>query len=692
MEGKDNSRKSSSDAKNETKIELHLFINKLMKELKIEFDFSKNQILKMFNLIKENRKQFFKYNLQSFIIYSENKMKIENFDKKHFLKMMIISVFYYYSCLKKKVDIKDKNLLFQENYTAIHILTLTLIKLYQSQFLDINDLMFFSKLFLLLSISNFKKNDINNNTIKLFLFLKCSVIIIQNFSFNSDKIIQNFLFNETIGNAFQAYLTFFTETLLINNEHNIFLLQRYEKDYLQLFSFINILQYINDDTERKKVQNCIIDFLAKIYQFNFSYNKLLLPFIEQMKEILINNSTKTKEDLYRDTSIADFSICYINSLIEKENKKISTDENILDNAVFLSGKHSTIIISEFEFKMKSCLIFSFNLSPLYNIPKDSYTLISIQENENFILKLSIPKKKNKNTYNLIIETKDKLIQTSIEISPYITYIFSISLLDSKVIIDYSFCNQIKQKEFKFSKISSKGKKIMCIGCEKKEDSPITAFEGFIGSVIYIEPFKYNADFIRYVFLLKGRYERIINLLNSDNNFTNNYIGINDRNYFDVVERITIFNSQNKKIVSEILNNIQFCFSSKRLQFKEYENEIIPFINTNEHFSQKEFSLLSKKTKSFTSLSTISISSSQSINSENYPTKKLNIYSELNDNVKFTCKKYFNKNFHSISNHQTLFSFIDNDGLSFLSLHLEYYYQILSRLNFYDNNTLIVDKM
>ena len=36
MEGKDNSLKSSSDAKNETKIELHLFINKLMKELKIE--------------------------------------------------------------------------------------------------------------------------------------------------------------------------------------------------------------------------------------------------------------------------------------------------------------------------------------------------------------------------------------------------------------------------------------------------------------------------------------------------------------------------------------------------------------------------------------------------------------------------------------------------------------------------------
>ena len=124
----------------------------------------------MFNVIKENQKQFSKYNLQSFIIYSDNKMKIENFDKKHFLKMMILSVFYYYSCLKKKVDIKDKNKLFQANYTAINMLTLTLIKLYQSQFLDINDLMFFSKLFILLSISNIKINSNNINKVIIYLF------------------------------------------------------------------------------------------------------------------------------------------------------------------------------------------------------------------------------------------------------------------------------------------------------------------------------------------------------------------------------------------------------------------------------------------------------------------------------------------------------------------------------------------
>ena len=87
MEGKDNSLKSSSDAEKKTKIELHLFINKIMQELKIELEFSKNQKVKMFNVIKENQKQFSKYNLQSFIIYSDNKMKIENFDKKHFLKI-----------------------------------------------------------------------------------------------------------------------------------------------------------------------------------------------------------------------------------------------------------------------------------------------------------------------------------------------------------------------------------------------------------------------------------------------------------------------------------------------------------------------------------------------------------------------------------------------------------------------------
>ena len=46
----------------------------------------------------------------------------------------------------------------------------------------------------------------------------------------------------------------------------------------------------------------------------------------------------------------------------------------------------------------------------------------------------------------------------------------------------------------------------------------------------------------------------------------------------------------------------------------------------------------------------------------------------------------------MQNKQTLFAFIDNDGLSFISLQLEYYYQILSRLNCYENNTLIVDKM
>ena len=38
MEGKDNSLKSSSDAEKKTKIELHLFINKIMQELKIELE------------------------------------------------------------------------------------------------------------------------------------------------------------------------------------------------------------------------------------------------------------------------------------------------------------------------------------------------------------------------------------------------------------------------------------------------------------------------------------------------------------------------------------------------------------------------------------------------------------------------------------------------------------------------------
>ena len=201
----------------------------------------------------------------------------------------------------------------------------------------------------------------------------------------------------------------------------------------------------------------------------------MLPFVEQMKEIFIHNSTITKVDLYRDTSFADYSICYINSLIEKENQIISKDENLADNAVYFSGKHSAIIISEFEFKMKSCLIFSFNLSPLYNILKDNYVLISIQENENFLLKLSI--KKNKNIYSLNIETKDKLIQTSIEMNPYDTYILCISLQDNKAIIDYSFSNKIMKKEIKISKFSSKEKKIMCIGCETNGDS-ITTFEGY----------------------------------------------------------------------------------------------------------------------------------------------------------------------------------------------------------------------
>ena len=205
MEGKDNSLKSSSDAEKKTKIELQLFINKIMQELKIELEFSKNQKVKMFNVIKENQKQFSKYNLQSFIIYSDNKMKIENFDKKRFLKMMILSVFYYYSCLKKKVDIKDKNKLFQANYTAINMLTLTLVKLYQSQFLDINDLMFFSKLFILLSISNIKTNDILNiiqedDKIIISIPKKKKISLSDRFKeYNGKNLAKDFSWDENIG-------------------------------------------------------------------------------------------------------------------------------------------------------------------------------------------------------------------------------------------------------------------------------------------------------------------------------------------------------------------------------------------------------------------------------------------------------------------------------------------------------------
>ena len=145
MEGKDKSLpKSSNSTKDKTssKEKVYDFTLSIMKKLndhnKIEM--SKEEFNRIKKIIIKYNKDVIIPELNFLTIHSTYKMNKPKCDKSIIITFLIVTIFNYYSYFKKEAEKKQ---LISER---LHIISLTIIKLYDNSFFDCKDVFLFSKI------------------------------------------------------------------------------------------------------------------------------------------------------------------------------------------------------------------------------------------------------------------------------------------------------------------------------------------------------------------------------------------------------------------------------------------------------------------------------------------------------------------------------------------------------------------
>lgn len=700
-------KKLNNKEKSKTKLKITDLINFLLKYLNFPetITVSSKDYRKVKPFLLKN-KFWFDNEIQNFIIHSQKKYVSIQCNKLVIIKYFIICISYFFSCLNIECETsREKNDLMYKIYKRIQLLSFTLVKLYSDNFVTIEDLLFFAKYLAMLSLADHSKNIIPNNHIKHFFFLKCSVEIIQNVVYNEEKIIQNFLYNEEIEKSLDEYLSFLLTKIIKHNPSNLYLLYQNDDKNKNLFSFLNIFKFISTEKLYEKTKNILSKFFSEIYQYHFSYNGIMAPCLDYMKQILINIEKKTFSDIFYDVSLADFPITYLNSIFEKEQTEKKKHPIILDNGLYISGNKSPLILTGLYLNSSYTLIFSFNLVPLFNENKQYYQILSICEKNgaNVFLKIFLERINNSTKYLLKIKrhikgTKETTItnaDTQVEIEPYYTYIFSISgnKKEKKIRLNFLYKDKVEERIIELPKypfIESQ-ENIMQIGCGISNNKILQSeFDGFLGTIMFFET-EIKLQYLENLLLLRGMYDNYAYFNdNCDISYLQKYTGKSENvHLFSNLQDYFFTEKENK----EIFEKLKFIFTSKVFQFNETINEIghYDLKEIKENFYEKNDGLfdivLSHRDTIRNSQTVKSGSSNQDnndlYNSNDFTSKKINIHgikeNLKNNQIEIESNKILNKEFFVFSHKPSVSEFLKFDGISFISLQFEYYFQVLSHL-------------
>lgn len=664
-----------------------------------------------------NNKIWFENEIQSFIIHSKKKYVLSEFNKLSIMKYFIFSISYFFSCLNIELNNEPetptrKDDLMYTIYKKIQLVVLTLVKLYSDNFFTIEDLLYFAKYLAMLSLADHSEYTIPknpNNPIKHFFFLGCSIELIKNVVCNSEKIIQNFSYNEEIEKTLDEYLSFLLNTFIKSNPSNLYLFYQYGDKNTNLFSFLDVFKFISTEKFYEKTKNILLNFFTEIYQYHFSYKGIMAPWLNYMKQILINIEKKTFSDIFYDISLADFPISYLNAIFQKEQEEKKKHPIILDNGVYRSGNRSPLILTGLTLSSSYTLVFSFNFVPLFNENKqDYYQILSISEENgtNVFLKIYLIQINNSTKYLLKIERHIKgtkeitntIADTQIEVEPYYTYIFSISgnKKEKKIKINFLYKDKIEEQIIELPKYSivETQTNIMKIGYDISNNKIIQEFDGFLGAIMFFKT-ELNVQYLENLLMLRGKYDNYVYFNeNCDISYLQKYTGKNENvHLFSYLQDYFLKGKDNK----DIFNKLHFIFTSKVFQFNEIKNEIGYYdekeIKENLYKNEGLFNIDLSNRDSFRNSQA---SKSGSSNQENIDStsKKLNIYgikeNVKNNEIKVKASRIMNKEFFVFSNKPSLSEFLKYDGISFLSLQFEYYFQILSHLQEIDYNDFWID--
>ena len=584
----------------------------------------------------------FNYNLLNYILQSK---KISNNNKKDFISQL--------------------------NYLLNNISNIIGISYLKKA---ISDEHFESILKFLLSLSyakNIEKEPIKNDEITNIMFFKCSINLIK-IVFNKLNIMQND-FTQRQEQLINNIIIFINENILgssyeginLNYINKIFLS---END--SITSLLLDLSYIISKIKSDDIKNNFINLITDIYSFSFKYNNGMRQTLQLLEPLFININKKKLNQIKNEINISDLTLSFINSLISKE--KIITKKNtcMLRQGFYFGNEYGGITYDLDFLENEFIIMFGFSVEP-NNL--DSILLFDIRNQKKNIsqIKFYLSKTINNNIYDMIAADSTNEMSTKINIHIGKTYIFVIHFITKKhscsVKINYIKSSeklnkgdsqkQINSgKDFKIKNFKNENLSLF-FGCEniriKRENKIQNKFRGFLGDIIILNTKnikeKNEGDFDKYLLSLEGNYYKILSLFEenlyefySKNTYTNSYI------------------YKLKEIYRLSKKNIQIIISPKLFESIEYQDNI-DYINITdyERYIQKKITIFKINRKYL----------------------DLIIKPDTSEKDKFIIinTSLFDKKFHIFKNELTLFQFINYDGIHYLSLLLEYYYQVICHL-------------
>ena len=494
---------------------------------------------------------------------------------------------------------------------------------------------------------------------------------------------------------FNSIILYINEEILgSNNERNsinyinkVFLSNNDYKT-TSLIEFSSIIPNIKS----KDVKNNFFDLLTNIYSFSFKYNNGMTPTLQQLEPLFTNIDRKNLEQIKNDIKNSDFTLNFIDELIQKEKKILRNNSCLLREGFYLGSKTSGIIFDFNCLDNDFMIMFGCKIEPN---SKENLTLFDIinTKTKSSLIKFYLLKTQSINSYELFGQDSKTEISTRINVQIGKTYIFTFNFKAAKgffqsrsIIIKYirdednlKDMDNIKVNSGKILEIKNFKTDSLCFffGCElikyniemlKVENN----FKGFIGDIIFLNmkniKEKGENELEKILLGLKGNYHKIISIFTEKiKEFAFSYKSKATNIKLDRIKEMLLIYDDNE---NKLFNSIKFIINPKYFSIIDYRDDIdyLNMYNNYEyylHYKDKMFQIKKKY-----------------LDIKNDPLEE--------DTIIKISNSVFDKKFHIFENELTLNRFIYYQGIHYLCLLFEYYYQVLCRLNSENQNTNIND--
>ena len=565
-------------------------------------------------------------------------------------------LFFILSRFYNKIFIYEKGF---EFFTSINNI---IIRLYIDSHLTLSDIELIIKFYFTLSCLNMNDNlmGMRNCNIKNYEFIEIAFTLLINVFVRYNN---NSELSHEEQHVIVSILNYFKRKFINSNYINIvYLTNPLYLNKINVFDLLHLLLKnpfkLQEQIENDIVYNEIKSLFIAIYKYHFSYEKFMLPILNIMKDILVNFNAHSLSQLKYNFQRVNFIIQYLHDVSFEENKSSRADMCNVSNTFYFGKKDAGLLLKPSKIINDNItIVFSFKLTA--RPKKEKYIVIGFSTEKISLCLLLERNADNESEFKFMMRMsgmkKDDVVDMQIRVNENKTYVYALNL--SRNYIELQSNN--KQHHYKCSSNGfniSTGSQVY-VGYHPREDvKQERTFSGFIGTVIGLT--KVDSDYVSKILTLKGEYE---------------YILYNSKYVFDEsntdIKKAALHNDIARYLLeTKSQEHIAFIISPQVFQLKKPKDIYSKTIKTNMSINAYH------RTRTRSSRT----SSPDKVNKVYYNEHSnfLNLDSSMLVGQSIETTSSFDQKFNICVLKKTLREFVKSDGLKYISLIFEYYYQIM----------------